>query len=189
MTSNTARAAAFNAFWSNAAPREHLVQMYASDRARLAALAGFIGAGLEKGEVVVLIDTPLQLSALHHHLISLGFDLEAARARQLYFTIDANEALESFMVRDWPDESLLQHFVHRLVARANGRRIRAFSGMQALLVARGQSTAVLRLEHLWHRCCDAHDLLLLCAYPRSEFAQGMDGAMRALCATHTCVVP
>lgn len=189
MTPNTARAASYPAFWSEIAPCEHLVQMYANDEALLGALEGFVRGGVEKGEVVMLLATPTQLSALNMRLAAQGFDLEGARSRQLYITVDANESLHKFMVRNWPDESLLQHFIHTLVARANGRPVRVFSGMQSLLMACGHSTAVLRLEQLWHKLCDRYQLALFCAYPRKDFGGDLGSALRAISATHSCVVP
>jgi len=188
MSPNPDRAASLNASWSEIVPREHLVQIYPNDETLLDALEAFTCGGIEKGEVVMLIATPTQLSALHRRLVARGFDLDGARARQLYLTFDANEALQKIMVRNWPDESLMQHYIHRLVARAHGRRIRAFSGMHALLYSRGQATAVLRLEQLWHKLCDRRELILFCAYARSAFTADMGSTMRAICATHSCVI-
>ena len=178
--------ASFN--WTALTPCEHLVQIYANDAALVDALEDYVRSGIENGEVVVLIITAAHLSALDERLVSSGFDLEGARNHQLYLTFDASEALQKFMVKDWPDESLFQHFVHRIIERANGQPIRAFGEMVALLLARGQGSAMLRLEQLWQRACDSHGFLLFCAYPQHEFTPGMGSTARAICAAHTCVI-
>ncbi len=188
MPPNTAAATATNRFnWSTLAPREHLVQLYAADAALIESLESYVCSGIENGDVVLLIATPSHLGALEQQLASRGFDVDGARAHQLYLTYDADEALQKFMVRDWPDEALFNHFVHRVIARAGGRPIRAFGEMVALLLARGQSAAMQRLEQLWQRACDKHDLKLFCAYPRSAFTD-MDGSIRSVCAAHSCVI-
>lgn len=186
VSTSTAVADSFN--WTSLAPREHLVQLYASDAALLDSLEDYVISGIENGEVVVLIITAAHLSALNEQLVANGFDLDGAQSHQLYMAFDASEALQKFMVKDWPDEALFQHFVHRLIERADGRPIRAFGEMVALLLARGQGAAMLRLEQLWQRACEKHDLLLFCAYPQSEFTPGMGSTARAICAAHTCVI-
>jgi hypothetical protein len=181
-------AAVANSFnWSALAPREHLVQIYTRDAELVDTLEAYVRTGIEKGEVAVLGLTAPHLQALNAQLVAHGFDLDGARNHQLYITYDAHDVLQKFMVRDWPDEALFNHFVHRIVARADGRQVRIFGEMVAVLLARGLSAAMLRLEQLWQRACDKHELLLLCAYPRADFAD-MDGSIRSLCATHSCVL-
>jgi hypothetical protein len=175
-------------FWADIAPCEHLVQIYPGDTVFLDALESFVSAGFEKGEAIVLIATPEHLDALQRRLRARGFDLDAARERALYITLDADESLQKFMIRGWPDESLFQHFVHRIVERAGARRIRAFGEMVALLWARGQGGAMLRLEQLWHKICQRDGLALLCAYPRNGFTHDADNTIRDICATHSCVI-
>jgi hypothetical protein len=176
------------AFWADIAPCEHLVQIYQSDDVFLDALESFVCAGFEKEEAIVLIATPEHLDALHRRLIARGFDLEGARERRMYLTLDAEESLQKFMISGWPDESLFQHFVHRIVERAGAPRIRAFGEMVALLWARGQGSAMIRLEQLWHKICQRDGLTLLCAYPRSGFTQDAESTLRDIYTTHSCVI-
>lgn len=174
--------------WADLAPCEHLVQIYNSRDSFLDTLEGFVTGGLNKGESVVLIATPEHVDALSRRLSSRGYDLDAARERQQFLTLDADESLQKFMVRGWPDESLFQHFVHRTLERAGGRQVRAFGEMVALLWARGQSGAMIRLEQLWHKLCHRDGLALFCAYPRSAFTQDAESSLREICAAHSCVV-
>jgi len=174
--------------WNTLAAREHLVQIYVNESTLLDSLEQYVAAGIENGEVIVLIATQAHLEALEERLASSGFDIDGARSHQLYITFDASDTLQKFMVRDWPDEALFQHFVHRVIQRADGRRIRAFGEMVALLLARGQTEAMLRLEYLWHRALERHDLLLFCAYPRAAFMPHMGSTVRDVYAAHSCVI-
>jgi hypothetical protein len=188
MAPHTSAAVAESFNWTTLAPREHLVQIYSSDSVLVESLEDFVRCGIENGEVVILILTPEHLSALDARLAARGFDLEGARSHQLYITFDADEALQKFMLRDWPEEALFHHFAHRIVERADGRRIRCFGEMVALLLERGQGAAMLRLEQLWQRACERNGFVVFCAYPRSEFTPGMGSSARAICAAHTCVI-
>ena len=70
----------------------------------------------------------------------------------------------------------------------DGRRVRAFGEMVALLWAQGHTAAIVRLEHLWHRMCQERGFSLFCAYPRVGFTQDVDASIREICAAHSKVL-
>lgn len=179
----------FDVFWGEIAPCEHLVQIYTSDDVFLDSLEGFVSGGMQKGDGIVIIATPGHISALNQRLTARGFNVETARSRNQYITLDADECLKKFMVKGRPDEELFEHFVGELLTRAgNGRRVRAFGEMVALLWARGNSGAMLRLEELWHHLCQKEGLSLFCAYPKSGFTQDTEASIKDICAAHSKVV-
>ncbi len=54
--------------------------------------------------------------------------------------------------------------------RRDGRRVRAFGEMVAVLWDQGQNAATVRLEHLWHKLCpEEKDFSLFCTYPKAGF--------------------
>ncbi len=176
----------YDVFWGEIAPCEHLVQIYTSDDAFLNSLEGFVGGGIQKGDSVIVIATPGHLSALNQRLTARGFNVEAVRLRQQYIALDANEALAKFIVKGWPDEQLFNKFVADLVMRtSNKRRVRAFGEMVAILWARGQNMATIRLEELWQQLCEKDGLSLFCAYPKSGFTQDTGASIKEICATHS----
>ena len=177
-------------FWGEIAPCEHLVQIYENDSAFLDSLEGFVAGGLRAGDGVLVIAMPAHLFALQERLSSCGFDLEQARAAEQYIDLDAEETLAKFMRDGWPDEKLFRWLVSDLLARAgrDGRRVRAFGEMVALMWGRGQNEATIRLERLWHDLCQKDAFSLFCAYPRSGFTQDADESIREICATHSRVV-
>jgi hypothetical protein len=180
----------FDVFWGEITPSEHLVQIYASDDVFLDSLEGYIGGGIQKGDGVIVIATAAHLSALHHRLTARGFNLETARSRHQYISLDADEALATFMTKTGPDEELFESFVADLISRAgrDGRRVRAFGEMVALLWARGNSNAMLRLEELWEKLCHKEGLSLFCAYPKSNFTQDTETSIKEILATHSRVI-
>ena len=157
-------------FWGEIAPCEHIAQFYADDGVLLDTLTGFVGGGLRTGESVIVIATADHLRVLEQRLFDSGLDISGARSRHQYIDMLAHEALDKFMVKNWPDDRLFNTFVTELIslARTNGRRVRAFGEMVAMLWARGDSAATVRLEFLWQQLCRAQDFSLFCAYPKGR---------------------
>jgi hypothetical protein len=177
-------------FWGEIAPCEHLVQIYQHDDAFLDSLEGFVAGGLRGGEGVVVIATAPHLAALDERLRAAGIDTDGAALTDQFIALDAERTLGRFMVRGWPDDVLFYKVVTNLLARAgkNGRRVRAFGEMVALLWKDGHTGATVRLEHLWHRLCHEKGFSLFCAYPRIGFTQDADLSIKEICAAHSKVV-
>jgi hypothetical protein len=178
------------AFWGELAPCEHVAQVYSGDDVLLDSLTSFVGGGLTAGESVILIATPGHLEALRHRLSAAGVDVDRAVEAGDYIALDAESTLASFMVHDWPDKELFGNLVNRLIRRAgmNDRRVRAFGEMVALLWARGQVAATVRLEYLWHQFCKSHEFALFCAYPKAGFTKSPKESLAEICAAHSKVI-
>lgn len=177
-------------FWGEIAPCEHLVQIYTDDVAFLDTLEGFVGGGLHSNDAVVVIMTPSHRVALEVRLRKRGFDLTLAATQNRYISLDAEETLSKFVIQGWPDDALFSRLVTALISRAreNGRPVRVFGEMVALLWAQGHNGATVRLEHLWHQFCKAQGFSLFCAYPRSGFTEDANDSMRIICAAHSKVI-
>jgi hypothetical protein len=177
-------------FWGEIAPCEHLVQIYSDDGVFLDALEGFVAGGLDAGDGLVVIATHAHLHALEERLRLRGFDLAAARVRDQFIALDAEETLSRFMVDGWPDDDRFHRLIAELLERAgaDGRRVRAFGEMVALLWARGDCGATVRLEYLWNNLCRTSAFSLFCAYPKIGFTQSPDLAVQAICAVHSRVI-
>lgn len=177
-------------FWGEIAPCEHIAQFYEQDAVLLDTLAGFIGGGLNSGESVIIIATMPHLKGLEDRLERLGVNIATAMLQGSYLAMDAEKALSQFMVDQWPDERLFEEFVIKLISRAqqNGRRIRAFGEMVAILWARGDTAATIRLERLWHNLHQRHGFSLLCAYPKTGFTQDPSNSLAEICAAHSRIM-
>jgi hypothetical protein len=178
-------------FWGEIAPCEHLVQIYDEESVFLDALEGYVAGGLDAGDGIVVIATPVHLRALESRLAARRLDVAAARATDQYIALDAAQTLSKFMVDNWPDDELFKSLVTELLSRAgrDGRRVRAFGEMVAVLWQQNHHAATVRLEHLWHRFCHEESFSLLCAYPKSGFTRDATDSIQEICDAHSKVVP
>ena len=169
---------------------EHFVQIYETDNAFLDTLAGFIGGALRDGQGAVIIATAAHRGALDRRLLDIGIDISTAKRTEQFISLDAEETLAKFMVKGWPDDEKFADVVRDLIRRAgkDGRNVRAFGEMVALLWARGDYAATVRLEHLWHALCEKESFALFCAYPKSGFAASPADSIARVCAEHSKVI-
>ena len=177
-------------FWGEIAPSRHIAQFYLDDSVLLETLTRFIGAGLNAGESAIIIATPEHLRALRYWLVRADVDLAKAMLEDRYIPLDADVALTSFMVNDWPDGNLFAEFIRNLLRRASvhNRPVRAFGEMVALLWARGHAAATVNLEHLWNQFCKDHSFSLLCAYPKAGFTDDPSQSLAKICAAHSKIM-
>ena len=177
-------------FWGEMAPSEHLVQIYENDDVFLDMLHGFVAGGLRNGEGVVVIATAAHRRALASHLLADRIDILEATALDRYIALDAQETLDGFMVNGWPDEDLFEACVTRILERAgrDGRRVRAFGEMVALMWGQGWNGATVRLEFLWNKICRKEGLALFCSYPKSGFTDDAKSSLREICNAHSRVL-
>jgi len=177
-------------FWGEIAPYEHVVQIYENDNAFLDLLADFIVEGVNTKECVIVIATKIHQEELDKRLILAGYEPSTLVSSGQLISIDAEEALTKFMVNDWPDENLFNQLITELITRAkgNGPGIRAFGEMVAILWAKGQVGATVRLEHLWNKFCTNEAFCLFCAYPQSGFTQDASESIMHICSAHSRMI-
>ena len=177
-------------FWGEIPPGEHIAQFYDSDAVFLDTLAGFIGGGLIAGETTIVIATAPHLNALEQRLDRARVEVAQAIIEGRYIAMNAETALARFMVEQWPDDQLFTEFVTALIVRGqqNGRRVRAFGEMVALLWSRGNIAATIRLERLWQGLCTSQNFSLLCAYPKTGCSEDASISIAEICAAHSRVI-
>ena len=185
------RRAAAEVIWDDAGASEHAVLLYSNQSLLIDALEGFASGGLRAGENVIIIATHAHRAALERRLRVRGYDLDRARAEDRYIALDAETALCEFMENGWPNDSGFKQFACRLLARARGegRRVRAFGEMVAILWGRGQPEAAVRLEAMWNQLQAEDDFCLLCAYPRASFPPAAGGKLAEICEQHSRIIP
>jgi hypothetical protein len=177
-------------FWGEIAPCEHIAQFYENEGVLLDSLERFVRAGIMENESAIVIATRQHLRALDDRLNATGVNVAMIRLLDHYITVDADEALDQFMVNKWPDEELFFKLVTSLIERSSGdgRRVRAFGEMVALLWARGDVAATIRLEYLWNKVCKKPDFSLFCAYPKAGITEDTSTSMADICAAHSRIV-
>ena len=171
---------------------EHLVQFYENDAFLENRVSEFVGAGLEAGEVGILIATPGHRAGIEKGLSQRGIDLAALGREGRFFSWDAKETLSQFRSEGSVDETRFNRVVGGVVAKAanSGRRVRAFGEMVAILSAENNHEAAIKLEEMWNELSRKHSLSLLCAYPMQEFCNTANRrAFDHICQAHSTVLP
>ncbi|SRR5581483_11896875 len=174
-------------FWAEISPCEHLLQLYEDDRAFLEPLCAFVAGGIQCQEAIVVIATAPHLVSLELQLGDLGLDVEAARNRNQFTTIEAEAMLRRFMVNGWPDEELFRTSITAVIdhAKRDFPRVRAFGEMVALLWAQGRTAATVRLEHLWHELHRQESFTLFCSYPKVGFTSSPQESLEEIYRHHS----
>ena len=174
-------------FWGEIAPCEHILQIYQSEDEFIDTLEGFVTSGFRAGESVIIIATPEHLRALNDRLRKQQWDLFSLILEDQYIPLSAEDALGQFMIKGWPDQNLFYHLLTNLLSRGRkqGRRVRAFGEMVALLWAQGHTGATVHLEHLWTQYCESEQFSLFCAYPKSGFTEDANESLAQICKCHS----
>jgi hypothetical protein len=182
--------ASHEGFWGEMAPYDHVVQIYEDEETFLELLNGFVKNGIGTGDCTIVIATHSHLEALGMLLEKSGYSVPDLIRKKQYVPVDAVEALGKFMVNDWPDENLFCSVVSDLIgiAKADGKRVRAFGEMVALLWAQGKVGATVRLEQLWNKFCENEAFCLFCAYPERGFTQDAAESVMHICGAHAKII-
>src|SRR5438445_328375 len=72
---------------------QHAVQYYETDDFLLEAVTRFVAAGISDGDCSIVIATKAHRTDLEARLVRRGLDLNAARRRGSYVTLDAADTL------------------------------------------------------------------------------------------------
>jgi PAS domain S-box-containing protein len=147
----------------------HSVHFYDEDASLVEKVAAFVG----NEPVAIVIATP-------QHLQEIRICLADAMPARL-IALDAADTLSLFMRDGWPDEQRFDESVGKVVreACADGKTVRAFGEMVALLCAEGKYDAAVRLEQLWNKLAETLRFSLLCGYhwnlfPTADMAQAFE---------------
>ena len=153
---------------TNPHPCGHIVYPYTNESQVAEAVCLFAGAGLRKGEAVLLVMTADHHKPVRERLKDEGFDLQHLEATGQLVCVDAKTLLESFMLDGIIDDLRFVTTIGAMIqkAKASGgkrRSVRAFGEMVDLIWT-SRPTATQHLEELWNQVIEAHSVPLLCAY-------------------------
>jgi hypothetical protein len=145
-----------------------------TDETQLAdAVCLFAGAGLKKGEAVLLVLSGPHYDPVRRRLEREGFDLAELEATGQLLCENAQNLLTGFMVDGIIDEHKFKTKIDRMIEKAklgSGTRkhglVRVF-GEMVDLIWKPNPKATERLEELWNEVISIHSVPLLCAYSLS----------------------
>ena len=175
------------AILSNPQPCGHIVYPYTDESQVVEAVCLFAGAGLLKGESVLLVMTEPHCEPILKRIGRAGFDTGAlAKSGQLVCE-DAAQLLSSFMFDGVVDEQVFKARICGMVERAkaagDNRPVRVFGEMVSLIwQSRPQATE--RMEELWNEVIQEQSVPLLCAYALAGSKPGAFPESLLACHTH-----
>lgn len=178
--------------WSEMGDSEHIVQFYETDDALIRTAGGYISTALRNGDAAIVIATAEHRAALDDGLRAAGMSVPELAATRRYISRDAAELLATFKSGTSLDAGVIAETLGAIItwASGDGRGVRIFGEMVALLSADGSYDAALELEQQWNELSKRYSFSLLCGYPMSVFADvTLTDHLRDVCASHSHVVP
>ena len=158
---------------ADAAPRDHIVQLYQDQEFLNRAVCRFAGAALANGEGIILVPTLTHWNGIRPRFEAEGVDVEAARERGQLTVIDADELLPRFMRGGMPDSPVFLGLAGNVIgqARAGGRyhTVRWWGEMVNVLWERGDVAASMALEDLFDQLAKNHDIAIFCSFLMDNF--------------------
>ncbi len=129
-------------------PHLHAVDFYDHEHELVDIIARFVAEGLALGERSIIVATGPHRAGLDAALAGLGHDPAEQRAAGNLLTFDAAATLDTILVSDGPDPAFDGNRVSAILtgALADGRPVRVFGEMVALLWDAGQVLAAIELE-------------------------------------------
>jgi hypothetical protein len=158
---------------AEAAPRDHVVQLYQDQDFLNRAVCRFAASALANGEGVILVPTVKHWNAFRPRLVAEGIDVDAAQKRGQLTIVDADETLPRFMHDGMPDSPVFLGLAADVVARARGGnrfpKVRWWGEMVNILWERGDVAASMNLEDLFDQLAQKHDIAIFCSFLMDNF--------------------
>ena len=169
----------------------HVVQFYGREEELADQVAGYLGEALRGEGVAVVIATAARRRAFEGRLTGAGVDLPAAVRNGTYLAVDATDTVRAIMPGGRLDPDAFDRVVGELIRRAGqqGRLVRAYGEMVALLWDDGLVNAAVQLEEMWDSLGLRQPFSLFCSYPAALVSgDGHLEAFAEVCRLHHSVV-
>jgi MEDS: MEthanogen/methylotroph, DcmR Sensory domain len=158
---------------TDAAPGDHIVQLYQDQEFLNRAVCRYARAGLANGEGVMLFPTISHWNAFRPRLEAEGVDVQAAQERGQLTVVDADEILPRLMRGAMPDPPVFRRVFAEVVAQAHAggsyQKVRAWGEMVNLLWERGDVAASMNLEDLFDQLNKIVDIVMFCSFLMDNF--------------------
>jgi DNA-binding NarL/FixJ family response regulator len=171
----------------------HAVEFYSDDAFFLDGLTQFIGNSLKPGSAVIVVATESHQERLLPRLQVHGVDIGVAIEQRRYISLDAADALSTFMLNGMPDPvRFLKLFGNLIVSAATAAkgeqtRVAVFGEGAHLLCAQGNTEAAIQVERLSNQLVKTDDVDILCGYSLSSVQGGNSDIFQRICAEHSAI--
>jgi hypothetical protein len=152
----------------------HVVQFYDRDEELADRVASYLRDVLDGRGTAIVIATAAHRQAIEARLAADGARVSAALARGDYVALDAAGTMAAFTTAGRIDRDGFERVVGGLIASAgrDGRPVRAYGEMVALLWQAGLVNDAVQLEEMWNELGRRQSFSLLCSYPAASLAGG-----------------
>ena len=158
---------------ADAAPGDHIVQLYQDQDFLNRAVCRFARAGLANGEGVILVSTLPHWNGFGARLEAEGVDVEAAQERGQLMVVDADEILPRLMRGAMPDPPVFRRVFGDVLGQARSSRsyqeVRVWGEMVNVLWERGDVAASMNLEDLFDQLNKKIGIAMFCSYLTDNF--------------------
>ncbi|MGH9574146.1 MAG: MEDS domain-containing protein, partial [Candidatus Acidiferrales bacterium] len=158
---------------ADAAPHDHIVQLYQDQQFLNRAVCRFAAAAIANGEGVILVPTVAHWDAFRPRLESEGVDVKAAEKRGQLTIVDANDLLPTFMRDGMPESPVFMGLAANVVsqARRGGRytKVRWWGEMVNILWEQGEVAASMNLEDQFDQLAHEQDIAIFCSFLMDNF--------------------
>jgi len=175
-------------------PHRHAVQFYSDDAFFLDDLTQFIGNALKAGSAVIVVATEFHRERLLPRLQVHGLDIGAVIEQGRYISLDAAEALSTFMVNGMPDPvrfvKLFGNLIVTAAKAAKGEQppVAVFGEGAPLLWEQGSAEAAIQVERLTNQLTGTDNVDILCGYSLGSVQGRMNNHIfQRICAEHSAV--
>jgi DNA-binding NarL/FixJ family response regulator len=171
----------------------HEAGFYSDDRFFLDNVAQFIATALKAGSAGIVVATESHRTSLLLKLQAHGVDIATAIEKGTYISVDAADALSTFMINGMPDPArFLKLFGSLIVTAADAAqgeaRVAIFGEGVHLLWAQGNAEAAIQVERLTNQLAKTHDVDILCGYSPGAVQDRMDNRVfQRVYAEHSAV--
>ena len=156
----------------------------------------FVGVALNTGNAAIVVATESHRDGFLPRLEAHGVDVAAAIGQGRYISLDAADALSTFMVNGMPDPVRFLNILGKLISSAakvvKGKqpRVAIFGEMCHLLWAQDNAEAAIQVEKLGTHLTKTYDVDILCGYYPGTVQGGMDSQIfQRISAEHSAVYP
>jgi hypothetical protein len=171
----------------------HAVEFYSDEAFFLDGVTRFIGNSLKAGNPAVVVATESHRERLVPRLQVHGVDIGVAIEQGRYISLDAAEAISTFMRNGRPDPVRFVKFFGNLIATAakaakgEQTRVAVFGEGAHLLCARGNAEAAIQVEKLSNLLGKTDDVDILCGYLGRVEGGVNSHIFQRICAEHSAI--
>ena len=175
-------------------PFNHEVGFYPEEQKLLDDLTSFVQTALQAENAAIVIATEEHRRGLLQRLQTSGVRIDAMMRQGRYLSLDAAEALSTFMVHGVLDlvrsAEALRDLIFKAAKAVNRERPRVamFGECVHLLWSQGNVEAAIQFETIGNRLTRSYDVDILCGYSLESAPFGMDKTiLQRICMEHSAV--